>query len=399
MPLQLQILMELMIVAGEPSGDLHASHVVQALKAQHPEISLYGMGGDMMEESGVCLDIHIRDSAVMGIVEAFAVLPKFLKKQALLKERIRQQSPDVLLLVDFAEFNMPLAKYAHGQGIPVVYYIPPKAWAWRAGRAKKLAKRANVVASIFPFETEFYQNAGALAEFVGHPLVDFAKTDLAPTQAREKLGLQSDTHVVGLMPGSRRSEIERLLPIMLKAAANIAQVYPDTEWILPLALGISQERIDDCKDGITGLPTIKLLQGKTYTAMRAATLMLITSGTATLEAACIGVPMIILYRTSWFNWRMINALTPLEHSGLPNLIAKKRIVPELLQDELTPDTLTELTLDLLRNPKKRDAQRDALHSVYQQLGESGAAERTAQLVLEQIASARNPIPRNSPNET
>ena len=381
--------MELMIVAGEPSGDLHVSHVVQALKAQHPEISLYGMGGDMMEAAGVSLDIHIRDSAVMGIFEAFVVLPKFLKKQAVLKKRIHQQPPDALLLVDFAEFNMPLAKYAYAQGIPVVYYIPPKAWAWRTGRAKKLAKRTNAIASIFPFETEFYRNAGASAEFVGHPLVDFVHTDLTPGQAREKLGLQSSTHVIGLMPGSRRSEVQRILPIMLKATANVAQIYPESEWILPLAPGISDELISDCKNGITGIPSIKLLQGETYTAMRAATLTLITSGTATLEGACIGTPMIILYRTLWFNWKLINALTLLEHSGLPNLIAGKRIVPELLQDALTPDTLTEHILDLLQNPEKRDAQRDSLTAVYQQLGERGAAERTAQLVLEQVALARN----------
>lgn len=380
-----------MIVAGEPSGDLHASHVVQALKAKCSEISFYGMGGDMMEEADVSLDIHIRDSAVMGFAEAFAVLPKFLKKQALLKKRIRQRSPDALLLVDFAEFNMPLAKFAYTQGVSVVYYIPPKAWAWRGGRAKKLAKRANAIASIFPFETEFYRNAGAPAEFVGHPLVDFAKTDLTPTQAREKLGLQINTQVIGLMPGSRRSEVNRILPIMLKAAANVAQGLPGTEWILPLAPGISEELIFECKQGIEGVPTIKLLHGETYTAMRAATLMLITSGTATLEAACISSPMIILFCTSWFNWRIINALTPLAHSGLPNLIAKERIVPELLQDDLTPDTLTEFTLDLLRNPKKCDAQRDALNAVYQKLGKSGAAERTAQLILEQVASARKPI--------
>ncbi|MDE0089556.1 MAG: lipid-A-disaccharide synthase [Candidatus Poribacteria bacterium] len=390
MPFKPQTRMQLMIVAGEPSGDLHASHVVQALKAKCSEISFHGMGGDMMEEAGVSLDIHIRDSAVMGFAEAFAVLPKFLKKQALLKKRIRQQPPDALLLIDFAEFNMPLAKYANAQGVPVVYYIPPKAWAWRPGRAKKLAKRANAIASIFPFETEFYQDAGAPAEFVGHPLVDFAKTDLTPTQAREKLGLQNNTQVIGLMPGSRRSEVQRMLPIMLKAAANVVKDYADSEWVLPLAPGISEELISHCTEGIEGVPTIKLLHDQTYAAMRAATLMLITSGTATLEAACIGSPMIILYRTSWLNWRIINALTPLEHSGLPNLIAKKRIVPELLQDDLTPNTLTELTLDLLRNPEKLKTQRDSLNTVYQQLGESGAAERTAQLVLEQVASARNP---------
>lgn len=379
-----------MIVAGEPSGDLQASHVVQALKKQCSDISLFGMGGDKMAAEGVSLNIHIRDSAVMGIAEALAVLPKFLKKQALLKQHIREKRPDALLLIDFAEFNTPLAKYAKTQGIPVIYYIPPKAWAWRSGRAKKLAKRTSVIASTFPFETEFYQKAGAKAVFVGHPLVDFAKTDLTQLEAREHLGLEKNTHVIGLMPGSRRSEVHRILPIMLKASANISQTIPKTEWILPIAPGISEELIAEYKEGIADIPTIHILRDETYTAMRAATLMLVTSGTATLETACIGTPMLILFRTSWFNWRIINALTPLEHSGWPNLIAGKRIVPELLQYDLTPDTLTEHALDLLRNPDNCDVQRDALNTVHKQLGESGAAERTAQLVLEQVASANNP---------
>lgn len=372
-----------MIVAGEPSGDLHASHVVNAIKSQYSDITVYGMGGDRMEESGVSLDIHIRDSAVMGIGEAITALPKFLKKQSILKKQIQLNRPDVLLLIDFAEFNMPLAKFAYNLGIKVIYYIPPKAWAWRPRRANKIAKRTNVVASIFPFETDFYKNAGAHAEFVGHPLVDFANTDLSQAQARKRLGLQKDTFVIGLMPGSRRSEIERMLPIMLTTAANIQEKYPDTEWILPIAPGISDEQIEYYKKNITAIPEIRNIHRDTYAVMRAATLMYITSGTATLEAACIGVPMIILFRTSWFNWKIINALTPLEHSGLPNLIAKERIVPELLQADLSAESLTNLTLDLLQNPHKLEAQKKSLRLVYQQLGESGTAERTAQLVLEQ----------------
>ena len=381
--------MELMIVAGEPSGDLHASHVVTALKKKHPDITVYGMGGDMMEESGVSLDIHIKDSAVMGILEAATVLPKFLKKLSLLKKKLRDRQPDVLLLVDFAEFNTPLAKYAQKLGINVVYYIPPKAWAWRPGRAKKIAERTNVVASIFPFETEFYEKAGAAAEFVGHPLVDFAYTGLSPELAREKLGLQNDSKVIGLMPGSRRSEVQRILPIMLQAAVNIQREYPDTVWILPKAPGISDEQIESCKIGIDDVPTINLIQDDTYTAMRAATLMLVTSGTATLETACIGTPMIILFRTSSLNWKIVNWLTHLEHSGLPNLIAGERIVPELLQDDLSAKSLTDLTIGLLQNPNKLEKQKASLKHVYDQLGESGVAEKTAQIILHQAASTTN----------
>ena len=379
----------IMIVAGEPSGDLHASQVAHQLKALSPDITLFGMGGDRMEKASVKLDFHIRDSAVMGFADVITVLPMFLRKQAYLKRRIREERPDALLLVDFAEFNMPLAKFARKQGVPVIYYIPPKAWAWRANRARKLARWANVVAAIFPFEAEFYRNAGANTEFVGHPLVDFAQTSLDTQAAREHLNLcETEDPVIGLMPGSRRSEIQHIFPVMLEAAADIAKIYPDARWILPLAPGIPRELITKYQQELKAkLPSIKIVEDATYPAMRASTLLLVTSGTATLEAACIGTPMIILFRTTSLNWHIVKALTPLERSGLPNLIAGRDIVPELLQTELTPAALTELSLDFLQNPQKRETQREALQAVYAQLGTTGAAERTAELVLD---AAENP---------
>ena len=386
---------KVMIVAGEPSGDLHASHVARQLKALCPDITLFGMGGDQMEAVSVKLDLHIRDSAVMGFADVITVLPMFLRKQAYLKRRIREDRPDVLLLVDFAEFNMPLAKFAQRQGVSVVYYIPPKAWAWRANRARKLAKWANVVAAIFPFEAEFYRNSGANAEFVGHPLVDFAQTSLTVHEARESLNISEtkddpEAPVIGLMPGSRRSEIHHIFPVMLKAAANIAQVYPNAQWVLPLAPGISRNLIaKHCRGEVTSplqIPSIKIVENQTYPAMRASTLLLVTSGTATLEATCIGAPMIILFCTAALNWHIIKALTPLNRSGLPNLIAGRDIVPELLQTELTPTALTTLALDFLKHPQKREIQREALQAVYAQLGTAGAAERTAELVLDAAES-------------
>ena len=374
-----------MIVAGEPSAELHASYVAKHLKKLCPNITLFGMGGDMMAKAGVTLALHIGDSATMGFANVIGALPMFLRKQRYLKRCIRQQRPDALLLVDFAEFNMPLAKFAWKHRVPVVYYIPPKAWAWRAGRAKKLAKWANVIAAIFPFEAAFYRNAGANAEFVGHPLVDFARTALSPEAAREELGIGSDALVIGLMPGSRRSEIRYILPPLLRGVANIARIYPKAQWLLPLAPGISRDFLAACRRGIPDVPLIHIIENATYTAMRAANLMLVTSGTATLEAACIGTPMLILFRTSALNWHIIKTLSPLERSGLPNLIAGRDIVPELLQTELTPETLTTHVLELLQHPEKREAQRDALRAVYAQLGSTGAAERTAQLIIEHRA--------------
>ena len=374
-----------MIVAGEPSAELHASYVAKHLKKLCPNITLFGMGGDLMAKAGVTLALHIGDSATMGFANVIGALPMFLRKQMYLKRCIRQQRPDALLLVDFAEFNMPLAKFAWKHRVPVVYYIPPKAWAWRAGRAKKLAKWANVIAAIFPFEAAFYRNAGANAEFVGHPLVDFARTALSPEAAREELGIGSDALVIGLMPGSRRSEIRYILPPLLRGVANIARIYPKAQWLLPLAPGISRDFLAACRRGIPDVPLIHIIENATYTAMRAANLMLVTSGTATLEAACIGTPMLILFRTSALNWHIIKTLSPLERSGLPNLIAGRDIVPELLQRELTPETLTTHVLELLQHPEKREAQRDALRAVYAQLGSTGAAERTAQLIIKHRA--------------
>ena len=374
-----------MIVAGEPSAELHASYVAKHLKKLCPNITLFGMGGDLMAKAGVTLALHIGDSATMGFANVIGALPMFLRKQMYLKRCIRQQRPDALLLVDFAEFNMPLAKFAWKHRVPVVYYIPPKAWAWRAGRAKKLAKWANVIAAIFPFEAAFYRNAGANAEFVGHPLVDFARTALSPEAAREELGIGSDALVIGLMPGSRRSEIRYILPPLLRGVANIARIYPKAQWLLPLAPGISRDFLAACRRGIPDVPLIHIIENATYTAMRAANLMLVTSGTATLEAACIGTPMLILFRTSALNWHIIKTLSPLERSGLPNLIAGRDIVPELLQTELTPETLTTHVLELLQHPEKREAQRDALHAVHAQLGSTGAAERTAQLIIKHRA--------------
>ena len=374
-----------MIVAGEPSAELHASYVAKHLRKLCPDITLFGMGGDLMAKAGVTLALHIGDSATMGFANVIGALPMFLRKQRYLKRCIRQQRPDALLLVDFAEFNMPLAKFAWKHRVPVVYYIPPKAWAWRAGRAKKLAKWANVIAAIFPFEAAFYRNAGANAEFVGHPLVDFARTALSPEAAREELGIGSDALVIGLMPGSRRSEIRYILPPLLRGVANIARIYPKAQWLLPLAPGISRDFLAACRRGIPDVPLIHIIENATYTAMRAANLMLVTSGTATLEAACIGTPMLILFRTSALNWHIIKTLSPLERSGLPNLIAGRDIVPELLQTELTPETLTTHVLELLQHPEKREAQRDALRAVYAQLGSTGAAERTAQLIIEHRA--------------
>ena len=366
-----------MIVAGEPSGDLQASRVAAELKEIAPDLALFGMGGDLMAEAGVELIYHIRDSAVMGIGEVFTTIPAFLKKREHLKHLIRTKRPDAVVLVDFGDFNMPLARFAHGLGIPVIYYIPPKAWAWRPNRAKKIAKTTTAVASIFPFAADFYREAGANVEFVGHPLLDFARTDLSGAEARRALGLDADRPVLGLMPGSRRREIERLLPVMLEVTDQIHQAVPDCQFVLPLAPGIDSGTLPE-------MPLVSVVRGSVYETMRASDLMLVASGTATLEAACLGTPMIVVYKMSRLSWHILRKLVKLELSGLPNVIAGRKIVPELLQDQVTAERITPIALELLQDPEKREAQQESLRWVYEQLGEPGAAKRTAQLILNHI---------------
>ena len=306
----------IMIVAGEPSGDLHASRVAAQLKRLCPDIELFGMGGDRMETAGVSLVYHIRDSAVMGVGEALSAIPAFLKKRSRLKRLIRKKRPDAALLIDFCgNLTWGLAKCAHRLQIPVVYYIPPKAWAWRGYRAKKVAAITSAVASIFPFEAEFYQKAGANAKFVGHPLLDVAKSELSVNEAREKLGLTTNTPVLGLLPGSRRREVEALYPVMLEAAEEVRQILPDCQLILPLAPGIPPEPLPEA-------PAVKIVKDATYNAMRASDLIVAASGTATLEAACLLTPMIVLYKLSRISWWTAKRFVNLDSSALPNIIAR-----------------------------------------------------------------------------
>ena len=362
------------IIAGEPSGDLHASQVARRLKERLPEIELAGMGGDLMGSAGVKLLFHIRDSAVMGISEVLNMIPAFLQKQRDLKKLIATKKPSVVVLVDFGDFNLGIAKFAHQLNIPTIYYIPPKAWAWRGNRVDKLAKTTSIIASIFPFETEFYRKKGANVEFVGHPLLDVAQTDFTQTEAQKSLDIADNYPVVGLMPGSRRKEIQCLLPIMLEVAQNLLQRIPSCQFILPLAPGIDRQSLPN-------MPFVEIIEDAVYPSMRAADLMLVASGTATLEAACIGTPMIIVYKVSLLTWWIIQHFVNLEFSGLPNIIAGREIVPELLQDEVTTNQVTATAIDLLENPGQCQKQRQELKQVSKSLGLIGARKRVADLIL------------------
>jgi lipid-A-disaccharide synthase len=375
-----------MIVAGEASGDLYGAGMVVALRKKAPGIRFFGIGGPRMEEADVQILFRASEVAVVGITE---VLPKMRSiRRALngLKDALRDNPPDLVILIDYPGFNLNLAKKAHDLGIPVLYYIPPQVWAWREGRAKKIAKRVDRVAVILPFEEGFYSRCGIQVEYVGHPLLDGLENGRSREQVREDLGIGSAQFpVVGLLPGSRNEEIARHLPPIIGSAEIISRTYPDLRCILPLASTVDEEIVKPyCEDALVD---IMLHSGNAKEVLRACDLALIASGTATLEAAITGTPMVILYRLSVLTYLLGKLLAKVSHIGLVNLVAGRQIVPELIQGDATDTRLAEEGLCLLEDAVRRKEMKENLRLVREQLGQGGASERVAVLAAEMMGIA------------
>lgn len=367
-----------MIVAGEASGDVYGAAVVMALRKKVPGIRFVGIGGPRMEEADVQILYRASEVAVVGLTE---VLPKMRFIRHVLKElktELRKDSPDLLILIDYPGFNLHLARKAHDLGIPVLYYIPPQVWAWREGRVKKIADRVDRVAVILPFEKTFYSSHGIQVDYVGHPLLDGMEAKKSGNQVREELGIDREqSPVLGLLPGSRTEEIARHLPPILSAAEIISRTYPGLHGILPLASTVDEENLEpylkNVRIGITPC------RGDTREVLSACDLALIASGTATLEGAIAGTPMIVVYRLSLFTYLVGKFLAKVSHIGLVNLVAGRQIVPELIQGEATDARLAEEGLALLEDENKRQDMKESLRQVREQLGQGGASERVAEI--------------------
>ena len=297
--------------------------------------------------------------------------------------RLVADRPRALVLIDFPEFNLRLARRARRAGVPVVYFIPPQLWAWRAGRVRQMARRVKRVLAIFPFEPPLYERARVPVTFVGHPLLDVLPLDLTRDDARRRLGVDPGHALIGLLPGSRPGEIERLLPPMLDAARRLAAADGRRRFVLGLAATVAREQVATIMtSGGPGLPPIELVSGRTYEVMAAADTLLITSGTATLEAALLGAPMVICYRVSRLTELMARALTRVRWIGLPNLVSGRMVVPELIQGEVTGIRLAREAARLLDDPVAATAQRAAFKDLRARLGEPGVGLRAARAVLE-----------------
>jgi lipid-A-disaccharide synthase len=366
------------VVAGEASGDLHGATLARALRALEPSLRLQGMGGRCMEAAGVELVHGIASTSVVGGTEALGRLPALIGMFRELGQRLRHARPGVLVLIDFPEFNLRLARRARALGIPVVYFVAPQVWAWRRGRLGQMARDVSRVLAVFPFEVGLYQDAGVPVEFVGHPILDVLPA-WNRDAAREGLA-QAGEVLVGLLPGSRAAEVRRHLPVLLEAGARLRAEDDRVRFALPLAMTVERRSID----GTLGQSRlgVRVLPGEAHRVMAGADLLLLASGTATLEAACYGTPMVVIYRLSALSYGLARLLVHgVSHVSLPNILAGRRIVPELLQAEATPARLARAAASLLRDEALRAEQRAALGLVRARLGTSGAGERAAQAVL------------------
>ena len=376
---------KIMLSVGEASGDLHGASLAKALKALQPDISLLGMGGAGMRSAGVDIVYDIADLGVMGIVEVIRNLRKMFRLRDMLTEVMERERPDVLVVIDYPGFNMRLAAVAKRLRIPVVSYISPSVWAWGRGRAKSVAETVTKIAAIFSFEAEVYKQAGADVTFVGHPLLDIVKPHWGKEEATRYFGVNPEYPVVLLLPGSRRHEIDRLLPPMLETAVKISRSIPQCQFYLPVASTISREMIET---RLQAYPVkVQLTDGYTYDLMSVADLALAASGTVTLEAALLQLPCVVMYKTAFLTYLIGKALVRIENISLPNIVAGRRILPEFLQTAVTAENLAAAALPMLLDEKVRQKNRADLAEVRSRLGEPGAVGRVAQLVLDVAAKS------------
>lgn len=369
---------KILISAGEASGDIHAAAVTVAIKKIDKNAEVFGMGGDALRKAGGEVLFDIKEHGVMGFVEVIKKLPSLFRLRNQFVKLMDERKPDCLVVVDYPGFNMKIARIAHDKGIPVVSYISPSAWAWHKSRAKKVAKIVDKVAAIFPFEYDVYHEAGADTVFVGHPLVDIVKPELPREEAEAFAGKQQGRKLILLMPGSRLMEIEKMLPNLLAAAKIIQEKMPDVDFTMPRAGTIPLEMLEQ-KIAASGVK-VKITEGHNYDVFSVADLALATSGTVTLEAALCGLGSVIVYRTSPISAFIARLVINIPDIGLPNIVAGKHILPELLQEDFTPEKVAKEALALLEPARNKQMQKDLAY-VRERLGLPGAVGRVAELVL------------------
>lgn len=371
-----------MIVAGEASGDMHGAALVRQMLKMDSSLQFYGIGGIRLKEAGVELTADAAEMAVVGLTEVFSKLGKILKIMNLMKKSMDERKPNLVVLIDYPDFNLPLARAARRRGIRVFYYISPQVWAWRQGRIEQIKKSVDKMAVILPFEVETYKKRGFNVEYVGHPLLDLVGTHYSRTESRNKFDLAADRTTIALLPGSRPSEVHKLLPEMREAAQILAQKIPDIQFILPLADTLDEKIVTEIISGTS--VKIKVVKGGTYEAVSCADLAVVASGTATLETALLGIPMIIIYKISPFSYFIGRLAVSVKNIGLVNIIAGKTVVPELIQNQASAANIAREAFAILENDQKRREIIGELAKIRAKLGEPGAAIRAAKLAFDML---------------
>lgn len=369
--------LRVMIIAGEASGDLHGSGVVRELKRKDPNCVIFGIGGDKMQAAGMELIYHVREISVMGFWEVLQHLPLLKSVEQTLNVLLKVKRPDVLLLIDYPGFNLRFARRARQQGIKILYYISPQVWAWKPGRLKKMKGLIDKMLVVFPFEESIYRREGIDVEFVGHPLLEVFTEPQELKEFCTRYGFDCKKPILGLFPGSRRQELERIFPAMLGAARMLHEHSG-----VQTAVGVSSVlNVDYVKSFMRDDFPVQLIQNATYDVMKNSTVALVTSGTATLETAYYQTPMIVVYKTSWLSYLIGRMLVRIKNIGLVNIVADGRIVPELLQLKVTPQNLAEETIKMLENEASRKDISKKLSIVRERLGTKGASSRVADAIL------------------
>jgi lipid-A-disaccharide synthase len=372
------------VSCGEPSGDFYGGELLRNLREFHPGLTSFGLGGDHLQAQGTRLLAHTRDLAVVGITEVIRHLGRLHGIYSRAVAEIRREPPDVAVLVDYPDINLRFARVLKELGVPVVYYVSPQIWAWKKGRIHAIRATVSRMLVIFPFEEDLYRKAGVEVRFVGHPLVDAARP--APDQAvfLREAGLDPARPVVAVLPGSRRAEVGHNLPPLAASLPRFRSVRPDLQFLVARAPGLPDRLFDTALAGSGA----RVVEGRSHAVLGSAVLALVASGTATVETAILGTPMVVVYRLSPLTYFLGRPFVSVPHYAMPNLVAGRRIVPEIIQAEFTPERVAAEGLLLLQDPEKAAAMRRDLAEVRLKLGASGASRRAAEAVNEALVDGR-----------
>ena len=367
------------IIAGEASGDVHGANLVKAMAAADPSLSFRGVGGRELREVGVQLLWDAAEVAVVGLMEVARHLATIARAFRLAVNTLRNWHPHLLILIDYPDFNLLLARKAKKLGVPVMYYISPQVWAWRSGRVKTIRRCVDRMVVLFAFEETLYRKAGVPVSFVGHPCLDTVAGMDRAEPSRRLTPSPGGHPLVGLLPGSRQNEVRILLPIMLQAAARLARRMPHAHFVLPLASTIRADQVRPLLQGRDLQLTV--MEGKTHEAIQACEVLVAASGSVTLEAAIFGTPLVVVYKVHRLSYEIGRRLIRVEHIGLVNLVAGETVAPELIQDQVTAEGIVKEVMGILEDPGRQAWIRSRLEEVRRRLGSPGASSRAAEIAL------------------